>query len=68
MKQGVQWHNGQNIAKNQSHVYILSGYVLIATEVPQLYVSGDIHLASSFNIQLIPYSDIIFSHIPLRSE
>ena len=48
------------------NIHILLGYVLISIDVTQLYESGDIHLASSFIIQLIPYSDIIFSRIPAR--
>ena len=73
MKHGVQWHNWQNIAKNQMYclwyqnTHIFLSYVLILIDVTQLYEPGDIHLASSLIIQsLIPYSDIIFSRIPAR--
>ena len=47
------------------NIHILFGYVIISIDVPQLYESGDIHLASCFIIQLITYSDIILlSDIP----
>ena len=37
-------------------------------DVPQLYESRDIYLASSVIIQLILYSEIILSCIPARFE
>ena len=48
------------------NIHILLGNVLISIDVTQLYESRDIHLVSSFIIQLILYSDIIFSRIPTR--
>ena len=48
------------------NIHILLGFVLISMDVTQLYKSRDIYPVSSFIIQLILYSDIIFSRIPTR--
>ena len=43
------------------HMHILLGYVLISIDVTHLYESGDIHPASSFIIQQIPYNFLSYT-------